>query len=151
MYLNSLCTGTERVDSTQCINCSSIASCPLGSTYYVDMDMCRSGNESLLTIDKLCKTCRKCPAGYWEKSPCTLFSDRECVKCTVCGATGDQGTYMVKPCGKFADTNCTKCTQCKEVVERLVHFMCIRHTLQLCNHNTACNSTHSFAAYLATL
>ncbi len=134
MYLNSLCAGNELMDATQCINCSSIASCPQGSAYYVDAALCKNGNEPLLTMDKLCKPCRKCPPGYWEKSTCTLFSNRECVKCTVCEATGDQGTYMLKPCSKFADTNCTKCTSCKDVVERCSVVLCL---LQPSNHNSA--------------
>jgi hypothetical protein len=134
--MRDLCAGTSRSDTTTCHNCSAIASCPLGSTYYVDMDMCNSGNESLLTIDRVCKICKKCPPGYWEKSPCTLFSDRECVRCTTCRAEGDEGTYQTSPCGKYADTGCANCTWCKPVVERYhMQMPCCSCAIEACEYD----------------
>jgi hypothetical protein len=85
MYMNQTCDGSKRADTSLCLNCSSITQCQAASEtqqYFVDTGMC-SRNISMLTVDKLCKPCTVCQPGYWEKKPCTQFSDRECSKCTL--------------------------------------------------------------------
>lgn len=118
--MNQTCDCSKRVDTSLCLNCSSIAQCPGASQtqqYFVDIGMC-SSNISMLTVDKLCKPCTVCQPGYWERKPCTQFSDRECSKCTVCEAFEDVGTYQTKACGKSWDAECKNCTRCKPVVPR---------------------------------
>jgi hypothetical protein len=124
MFLNRTCDGTTEVDTSECKRCDalSLRQCQqiagnYSKNYYVNISMCWQ-NTSILTPDKLCKECDICPEGYWEKSPCTEFSNTVCRKCTVCNSLEDYGTFQAMPCTKWADTVCKNCTVCKPVIPR---------------------------------
>ena len=123
------CSGTENSDVSLCLNCSSISTCPnapAGMQYYVDMRECNNADENsrqLLTIDKVCKPCSQCGKGFWQRGPCTEFADTDCVRCTTCNASKDEGSFQVKACSDYNDTVCQNCTRCKPIARRSVLFI----------------------------
>eukprot|EP00040_Diaphanoeca_grandis_P029541 m.173093 g.173093 ORF g.173093 m.173093 type:complete len:1696 (+) comp31717_c2_seq1:210-5297(+) len=82
--------------------CSRCASCPLGT---------HPTNASLCTVsvdDLTCEPDDECPEGYYESSPSTVVSPRECWVCTECEA----GEYVSRECSGTEDTICSTVSSC---------------------------------------